>query len=118
MDVIDSSETASKAADTSWQDRSACRDVGIATNVHFSENLREIIVAKQICADCPVLSECLQGALERKEPWGVWGGQSFRNGRIVHQKRGRGRPPKVVRPENIVPKVPVPAHLQALASAL
>ena len=34
----------------------------------------------------------------RREPWGVWGGELFVNGKIVAQKRKRGRPPKV-RPE-------------------
>ncbi len=37
---------------------------------------------------------CLEGALARREPWGVWGGQLFVNGRILPQKRKRGRPPK------------------------
>ncbi len=39
-----------------------------------------------------------RGALTRREPWGVWGGELFVNGKIVAQKRKRGRPPKV-RPE-------------------
>ena len=41
---------------------------------------------------------CLAGALERREPWGVWGGELFVNGKVVAQKRKRGRPPKI-RPE-------------------
>lgn len=40
------------------------------------------------------MSECLQSALDRQEPWGVWGGQSLVDGRIVARKRGRGRPRK------------------------
>lgn len=31
-------------------------------------------VAKALCARCPVQRECLDGALERDEPYGVWGG--------------------------------------------
>ena len=34
----------------------------------------------------------------RREPWGVWGGELFVHGKIVAQKRKRGRPPKI-RPE-------------------
>jgi len=34
------------------------------------------------------------GALERREPWGVWGGQLFLRGEIVPRKRPRGRPRK------------------------
>lgn len=48
-----------------------------------------------MCTDCPVREACLQGALERKEPWGVWGGELFVQGVIVARKRPRGRPRKV-----------------------
>ena len=33
-------------------------------------------------------------AIERREPWGVWGGQLFFNGKVLAFKRKRGRPPK------------------------
>jgi WhiB family redox-sensing transcriptional regulator len=77
----------------------------------FSEELQDIARAKEICARCPVIGECLEGAIERREPWGVWGGQLFLNGRVLANKRRRGRPPKVPRPEDQLPDVPVPAHL-------
>jgi hypothetical protein len=32
--------------------------------------------AKRICVACPVRSECLDSALARNEPYGVWGGLS------------------------------------------
>ncbi|GAA1157948.1 WhiB family transcriptional regulator [Nocardioides aquiterrae] len=51
--------------------------------------------AKTLCARCPVRTACLAGALERQEPWGVWGGQLFEAGRVVARKRPRGRPRKV-----------------------
>ena len=34
-------------------------------------------------------------AIERREPWGVWGGELFANGKVLANKRRRGRPPKV-----------------------
>ena len=37
---------------------------------------------------------CLAGALERREPWGVWGGELFIAGVVVARKRPRGRPRK------------------------
>ena len=40
-------------------------------------------------------SPCLEAAIERREPWGVWGGELFANGKVLAQKRRRGRPPKV-----------------------
>jgi WhiB family redox-sensing transcriptional regulator len=30
--------------------------------------------AKAICAQCPALVECLEGALDRREEFGIWGG--------------------------------------------
>jgi len=84
----------------------------------FSEDLGEIAAAKQICAECTVLGDCLQGALERREPWGVWGGQLFMNGRMLAVKRRRGRPPKTPRPEDLMPVVAVPAHLADQARRL
>jgi WhiB family redox-sensing transcriptional regulator len=49
-----------------------------------------------------VREECLAGALARREPWGVWGGELFANGKVLAQKRRRGRPPKVARPEPVL----------------
>ena len=68
-------------------------------------------LAKALCVDCPVRSICLDGALERREPWGVWGGELVENGRIVANKRPRGRPPKHPRPAVIIDEVPIPPHL-------
>src|SRR5690606_39240488 len=77
-----------------------------------SEELQDIAKAKLICAKCPVVAECLEGALERREPWGVWGGQLLLNGKVLQSKRRRGRPPKVPRPEDQLPEIPVPVHLR------
>ena len=37
---------------------------------------------------------CLAGALQRGEPWGVWGGELFDRGMVIADKRPRGRPRK------------------------
>jgi len=60
----------------------------------FAETPNEINVAKQLCTQCPIALQCLAGALERREPWGVWGGQLFQQGQVIAQKRPRGRPRK------------------------
>jgi WhiB family redox-sensing transcriptional regulator len=54
----------------------------------------DIARAKAVCAGCELVVPCLDGAMQRREPWGVWGGQLFANGKILAQKRKRGRPPK------------------------
>lgn len=60
----------------------------------FSEAPAELELAKSLCLDCPVRVECLAGALERSEPWGVWGAEIFERGAVVPRKRPRGRPRK------------------------
>lgn len=102
------------AAEDTWAEASACRTAVGAAELYFSEDVADIIAAKGICAECAVIAPCLEGALIRGEPCGVWGGQLFENGQIVTRKRRRGRPPKVPRPEDQLPEVPIPAHLQKL----
>lgn len=93
-----------------WRDQARCRDMAATlTSLFFSDELHDIARAKAICAKCAVSTQCLSGAIERREPWGVWGGQLVVNGRIVANKRGRGRPPKTPRPELVVDEVPLPA---------
>jgi WhiB family redox-sensing transcriptional regulator len=60
----------------------------------FSEAPAQLELAKSLCGDCPVRVECLAGAVERGEPWGVWGGEIFEHGAVVPRKRPRGRPRK------------------------
>jgi len=80
--------------DVDWN-RAACRHGSAAMlDLFFSEQLDDIARAKAICSGCPLIEPCLEGARERREPWGVWGGQLFANGRILAFKRKRGRPPK------------------------
>lgn len=62
--------------------------------VFFAETPADVEFAKAICLECPVKAACLAGALERKEPWGVWGGELFVQGVVVARKRPRGRPRK------------------------
>lgn len=60
----------------------------------FAERPEDVEFAKALCTTCPALEQCLAGALERHEPWGVWGGQLFIQGVVVARKRPRGRPRK------------------------
>lgn len=60
----------------------------------FAESTYEVERAKALCGPCPLRAACLAGAVERAEPWGVWGGEVFIGGLMVATKRGRGRPRK------------------------
>lgn len=60
----------------------------------FAETPQDVEFAKALCADCPVRDLCLDGARQRREPWGVWGGQLFLQGVVIPRKRPRGRPRK------------------------
>ena len=46
----------------------------------FSDSPAQLELAKSLCSDCPLRVECLAGAVERNEPWGVWGGEIFERG--------------------------------------
>ncbi len=60
----------------------------------FAESPVDVEYAKSLCQNCPIRTACLAGALERSEPWGVWGGELFVQGVVVPRKRPRGRPRK------------------------
>jgi len=86
---------------------------GTLSYLFFSEEFVDIQRAKAICSTCTSKVDCLSGALERSEPWGVWGGELLEEGRVCATKRPRGRPvTKSVR-VTVVQEVPIPAHLVA-----
>jgi WhiB family redox-sensing transcriptional regulator len=60
----------------------------------FSLSPADLELAKRHCHRCPVRVACLASAMERREPWGVWGGEIFDRGVVIPFKRARGRPRK------------------------
>jgi WhiB family redox-sensing transcriptional regulator len=60
----------------------------------FAEAPADVEAAKALCQGCRARIACLEGALERREPWGVWGGELLLRGTVVPRKRPRGRPRK------------------------
>jgi WhiB family transcriptional regulator, redox-sensing transcriptional regulator len=62
--------------------------------VFFAEAPADVEYAKTLCQTCPLREACLAGAKDRREPWGVWGGELFVQGVVVPRKRPRGRPRK------------------------
>ena len=45
--------------------------------------------AKRVCARCPVMVECREHALLQPEPYGVWGGLTAAERRVVLARRRR-----------------------------
>ncbi|GJF14423.1 transcriptional regulator WhiB7 [Mycolicibacterium cyprinidarum] len=66
----------------------------------FAEDPRDLEQAKALCGHCPIRRECLSEALERQEPWGVWGGEIIVGGVVIARKRPRGRPRKDAKDSN------------------
>lgn len=47
--------------------------------------------AKAVCAGCPVRVQCGEWALERREPYGVWGGMTEDERRKILHRAARAR---------------------------
>jgi WhiB family redox-sensing transcriptional regulator len=84
------------AARATWLPLSEGSALACGTNpdLFFAESPQDVARAKELCAGCPVRAACLADALDRGEPWGVWGGELLLRGMIVPTKRARGRPRK------------------------
>ncbi len=79
-----------------WRKKAACLDEDpelffpIGTTGRALEQIEE---AKAVCAQCPVIQECLEWALDTNQDAGVWGGMSEEGRRTLRRKWGRrGRP--------------------------
>lgn len=55
-----------------WRDDAACREHD--PEMFFSEHPADEVRAQRVCYSCPVMADCLQYALDRRERHGVWGG--------------------------------------------
>lgn len=60
----------------------------------FAEHPQDLRRAKALCRRCLLRPACLAGALQRREPCGVWGGELLLRGVVIADKRPRGRPRK------------------------
>ena len=85
---------------------------GTLSYLFFSEEYVDVQRAKAICAKCSSRIDCLSAALDRAEPWGVWGGELLEEGKICQTKRPRGRPVTRAVAVARVEEVPVPLHLR------
>jgi len=68
-------------ANWDWQTAGACRGMDSDAFFHPPQERakgrrKRISAAKAVCKACPVVRQCLDHALETREPYGVWGGLS------------------------------------------
>jgi WhiB family redox-sensing transcriptional regulator len=70
-----------------WQTDANCRAPGMLDLMYDPERVDQ---AKAVCRGCPVIGPCAEWALERQEPFGVWGGSTAAE-RHALLKKGRRR---------------------------
>ncbi|MEX2278713.1 MAG: WhiB family transcriptional regulator [Acidimicrobiia bacterium] len=69
-----------------WRTMSACRDVGSdAFFVDDPVGVFEERSAKAVCGQCFVIDDCLAYALTHDAPFGVWGGMTAAERRVVRR---------------------------------
>ena len=59
---------------------------GTDTDLFFSDNAKDLALAKGICVQCPVIDSCLAYAMSGEEH-GVWGGKSARERKLLRGNR-------------------------------
>ncbi len=67
-----------------WADRAACR--GVDPDLLFVAGAEQHR-AKRICDDCPVRLDCLVEALDHRIEYGIWGGLTERQRRLLLIRR-------------------------------
>ncbi|AKA61775.1 transcriptional regulator WhiB-like [Streptomyces phage TP1604] len=60
--------------DQAWAQWAECAKPGAAPHFPADGDHAGIAAAKANCYACPVMVECLEGALASGEQWGIWGG--------------------------------------------
>lgn len=85
------------SGDQEWARWAECAKPGAAPHFPADGDHAGIAAAKANCYACPVLAECLEGALASGEQWGIWGGLTAaerttirRNG--ARRARNHGQP--------------------------
>jgi WhiB family redox-sensing transcriptional regulator len=75
-----------------WHNDARCREHD--PDLFFSAGSRSERRAKAICERCPVREQCLSFAIESGTDFGVWGGTSSRERRVL-RRLARSRPAPV-----------------------
>ncbi|HRA34049.1 MAG TPA: WhiB family transcriptional regulator [Acidimicrobiales bacterium] len=79
-----------------WMSKGSCRN--FPASAFFPSDGVGVDAARAICADCRVMSQCLEYALENRIDHGVWGGCSERERRRILKRRRDAAAPADERP--------------------
>lgn len=71
--------------DLGWQERALCAQTD--PEAFFPEKGGSTREAKKVCLTCEVRTECLDYAVANDERFGIWGGMSERERRVVKKDR-------------------------------
>lgn len=67
-----------------WMEDALCIEVGVGE--FYPEKGESAREAKKVCMACEVQSECLEFAMAHDDPWGVWGGLSPYERRVLKRQ--------------------------------
>lgn len=81
--------------DEQWQELGACR--GIPSELFFPPVEHEAFEAKTICSGCAVRDQCLESAMVGNERFGIWGGLTTQERRVLAARRRRESAARVSR---------------------
>ncbi|EDY44068.1 WhiB family transcriptional regulator [Streptomyces sp. SPB074] len=86
--------TPARDKDTPWHADAVCRrdEAGLffaPSKEPTAARLSREDAAKRVCAGCPVQVECREHALVQPEPYGVWGGLTAAERRVLLARRRR-----------------------------
>lgn len=72
--------------DVDWMRDASC--AGVGGDWWFPEKGEAAKGAKAVCRGCPVRAECLEYSLTCGQTFGVWGGVSERDRRVISRELG------------------------------
>lgn len=77
--------------DLRWQEQAQCSGSDTETFYHdtWEKRREELVLLKKMCSHCPVAAECLDYALQTNEAYGIWGGLTPAERRLVRRRAAR-----------------------------
>jgi WhiB family redox-sensing transcriptional regulator len=94
-------ETGQDAQASAWRFQARCADQDPDLFFPVGSSgpaVRQTMLAKAVCAQCPVRAECLEWALETAQPHGVWGGLDEQERERLRELSGAPLDTPVARP--------------------